>query len=80
MIFSLNVISTKKKERSVLFPLLGLHSFIFFLMIHEATQYTQYQSFRQHEDNTMEMKSKFYLQIILLINYMMEENLFVYVE
>ena len=28
----------------------------------------------------MEMKSKLYLQIILLINYMMEENLFVYVE
>ena len=29
---------------------------------------------------TMEMKSKLYLRIILLINYMMEENLFVYVE
>ena len=28
----------------------------------------------------MEMKSKLYLRIILLINYMMEENLFVYVE
>ena len=27
-----------------------------------------------------EMKSKLYLRIILLINYMMEENLFVYVE
>ena len=28
----------------------------------------------------MEMKSKLYLRIVLLINYMMEENLFVYVE
>ena len=28
----------------------------------------------------MQMKSKLYLRIILLINYMMEENLFVYVE
>ena len=28
----------------------------------------------------MEMKSKLYLQIILLINYMMEENLFFYAE
>ena len=28
----------------------------------------------------MEMKSKLYLRIILLINYMIEENLFVYVE
>ena len=28
----------------------------------------------------MEMKSKLYLRIILLINYMMEENLFVYLE
>ena len=28
----------------------------------------------------MEMKSKLFLRIILLINYMMEENLFVYVE
>ena len=28
----------------------------------------------------MEMESKLYLRIILLINYMMEKNLFVYVE
>ena len=28
----------------------------------------------------IEMKSKLYLRIILLIHYMMEENLFVYVE
>ena len=31
-------------------------------------------------DGAMEMKSKIYLQIILLINYMMEGNLFFYVE
>ena len=30
--------------------------------------------------DTLEMKSKLYLQIILLINYMMEENLFLDVE
>ena len=34
----------------------------------------------QHQGDTMQMKSKLYLRIILLINYMMEENLFVYVE
>ena len=28
----------------------------------------------------MQMKSKLYLRIILLINYIMEENLFAYVE
>ena len=31
-------------------------------------------------DGAMEAKSKLYLRIILLINYIMEENLFVYVE
>ena len=31
-------------------------------------------------DGVMEMKSKLYLRIILLISYMMKENLFVYVE
>ena len=31
-------------------------------------------------DGVMEMKSKLYFRIILLINYMMEENLFVNVE
>ena len=31
-------------------------------------------------DGAMEMKSKLYLRILLLIYYMMEENLFVYVE
>ena len=49
-------------------------------MTYEATQYKQYQSYRQHKNNTMAMKSKLYLQIILLINYMIDENLFVYVE
>ena len=45
-------------------------------MIHEATRYAQYQSYRQHMGYTMEMKSKLNLRIRLLINYMMEENLF----
>ena len=48
-------------------------------MIHEATRYTRYQSYRQNKDDTMEVKSKLYLRITLLINYMMEENLFLYV-
>ena len=34
----------------------------------------------QHQGDTMQMKSKLYLRIILLINYIMEENLFVNVE
>ena len=46
-------------------------------MIHEATRYTRYQSSKQLKGDAMEMKSKLYLQNILLINYIMEENLFV---
>ena len=49
-------------------------------MIHEATRYAQYQSYRQDMGYTMEMKSKLNLRIRLLINYMMEENLFFYVD
>ena len=49
-------------------------------MIHEATRYTRYQSYRQHKGDTMKMKSKLYLRIILLINDTMEENLFAYVD
>ena len=37
-------------------------------------------SHRQHQGDTMQMKIKLYLRIILLINYIMEENLFVSVE
>ena len=73
----------KKKERRVFFLVLDLHYnefFIFFFMIHEAIWYIRYQSYRQRKDDTTEKKSKLYLRIILLINYMMEKNLFVYVE
>ena len=42
-------------------------------MVHEATRCKWYQSYRQQEGDTMEMKSKSYLPTILLINYMMEE-------
>ena len=45
-----------------------MNSFIFFFMIYEATRYTQYQSYRQRKGHTIEMKSKLYLRIILLIN------------
>ena len=44
-------------------------------MIHEVTRHTRYQSHRQHKGDTMEIKSKLYLRIMLLINYMMEKNL-----
>ena len=57
-----------------------MNSFILFFMIYEATQYTRYKSYREHKDDTMEMNSKLYLQTILLINYMRQENLFVHVE
>ena len=45
-------------------------------MIHEATRYTRHQSYKQHEGDAMEIKSNLYLRITLIINYMMEENLF----
>ena len=45
-------------------------------MIHEATRYTRCQ----HKGDTMEMKSELCLRTVLLINYLMEENLFVYIE
>ena len=45
-------------------------------MIHE----TLYETYRQHKGYTMDMMTKLYLRIILLINYMMKENLFVNVE
>ena len=66
----------KKKERKNYDSLKETGSFIFFFMILEATRYTQYQSYRQHKGDTMEMKSKLYLQIVSVINYIMEENLF----
>ena len=37
-------------------------------MIDEATRYTRYQRYRQHKGNAMEMKSKLYSRIILLLN------------
>ena len=41
----------------------------FFFMIHIATRYKRYQNYRHHKGDTTDMKSKLYLQIILLINY-----------
>ena len=49
-------------------------------MIHKVTRYAVHQGYRQLKGGTIEMKSKLYLRNILLINYMIEENLFVYVE
>ena len=60
-----------------------MNSFVFFFMILEATwytRYTRYQSYRQQKGDTMAIKNYLYLRIILLINYVMEENLFVNVE
>ena len=52
-----------------------INSFIFFFMIYEATQYTRHQIYRHNKGDTMKMRNKLYLRVILLINYMMEENL-----
>ena len=57
----------------------------FFFMIDETTPHTRYPSYKNARaiwwsDGTMEMKSKSHFRIILLIKYMMEENMFVYVE
>ena len=38
------------------------------------------QTTQERYDGAMELKRKLYLRIILLINYMTEENLFVYAE
>ena len=57
-----------------------MNSFIIFFMIHKVTRYAVHQGYRQLKGGTIEMKSKLYLRNILLINYMIEENLFVYVE
>ena len=57
-----------------------MNSFIFFFVIHEATRYTLYSNYSRHKGDMMKMKNKLYLRIILLINYIMEENLFVNVE
>ena len=77
----------RKKERNkeCLIPFIRqvytiMNSFIFFFMIYEARRYTRYQSYRQQEGNTMQMKSKLYLRTILLIDYTRQESLFVYVE
>ena len=60
-----------------------MNYFILFFMIYEATRYTRYQKLQTTQgrnDGAMEIKRNIYLRIILLINYMMEKNLFVYVE
>ena len=54
-----------------------MNSFILFFMIHETTPF---KGSRQHKGNTMQIKSKLYLRIILLINYITEENLFIIAE
>ena len=64
----------RKKKRKDLIPFISkvyvlINSFIFFFMIHEATRAIR-----------CKMKSKLYLPIILLINYITEENLFFNVE
>ena len=71
----------KERKKDVSYSLYqsGLHYnelFSFFFMIHEATRYTRHQSYKQHEGDAMEINSNLYLRITLIINYMMEENLF----
>ena len=67
----------KKERRKSLISFIGyvyaiMNYFLFFFVIHVATWYARYQNYRQHKGDTMEMKSKLYLRIILLIYYMME--------
>ena len=63
----------------------GLHYNEFFFLFHDwrsniVHTMPKLQKTQGRYAGAMEMKSKLYLRIILLINYMMEENLFVYVE
>ena len=60
--FIKRLISSKRKKRKGLIPLISyvctiMNSFVFFFMIHEATRYTRYQSYRQHKGDTMAIKS-----------------------
>ena len=43
-------------------------------MIHEATWYTKISKLQGRYDGAMELKSKLYLCIILLINYIVEDS------
>ena len=61
-----------------------MNSFLFFMIdeehrTHDA-EVTKNTRTISWSDGAMEMKRKLYLRIILLSNYMMEENLFVYIE
>ena len=68
----------KEKEKEVsYFLLFPLGRFTLSNTVHTMSKL---QTTQGPYDGAMEMKSKLYLRIVLLINYMMEENLFVYVE
>ena len=61
----------------------GLHYNEFFFLFHDwrsniVHTMPKLQKTQGRYAGAMEMKSKLYLRIILLINYMMEENLFLY--
>ena len=67
----------KKKKKKVSYVYFLMNSFILFFMIHETTPF---KGSRQHKGDTMQIKSKLYLRIIMLINYITEENLFIIAE
>ena len=75
----------KKRKKETPYSLdklrLSFNDFFFFLF-HDSWRNMVYTmlSYRQQQGDTMQMKSNFFLRIMLLINYMMEENLFVNVE
>ena len=57
----------------------------FFFIIYQATRYTRYQSYKQHKGDTMSKLVNYnkrvnYIYEVYCYNYMMQENLFVYVE
>ena len=82
-------IKKEKKKYLISFHFLywvGLHyNEFFYFLFHDSRSNTVHtmsklQVTQGRHDGAMEAKSKLYLRIILLINYIMEENLFVYVE
>ena len=76
-------IKEKKGKEKRLTQWILLFSFSWFMKQH-STRYTRYRSYnngyRQHKDDMKKMTRKLYLQVILLISYMMEKTLSVYVK
>ena len=77
--FIKRLISKKRKKERLGLHFDGFFQFFFFYDSWSNTVYTILK-LQQHKGDTMKMKSKLYLRITLLINYIMEVNLFDNVE